>query len=312
VVGWSEYDESFGPPGISLAITRFADMIIGQDAMGHERIFAQLFAAKRVASQSVTALAAGAIENALLDAKARTLGIPCHQLLGGAVRDRVRLYWSHCASWQVLRPEHYGPPVRNLDDVAALGALVRGQGFGALKTNVILFEGDAPTMYGPGFARPFKPDLNMDRATLRQLRAHLEAFRAGAGPDMDLLLDLNFNAKPAGFNAVLKEIGDLDMFWIEIDCDSSDALSDIRAHSPFPIASCETFIGLRRFLPFFAARAMDVAIIDGVWNGMWQSMKIAAAAEAHEMNVAPHNFYGHLATMMNAHFSAAVPNPPKQ
>jgi L-alanine-DL-glutamate epimerase-like enolase superfamily enzyme len=37
-------------------------------------------------------------------------------------------------------------------------------------------------------------------------------------------------------------------------------------------------------------------------------MKIAAAAEAHEMNVAPHNFYGHLCTMMNAHFSAAVPN----
>ena len=37
-------------------------------------------------------------------------------------------------------------------------------------------------------------------------------------------------------------------------------------------------------------------------------MKIAAAAEAHEVNVAPHNFYGHLCTMMNAHFSAAVPN----
>jgi L-alanine-DL-glutamate epimerase-like enolase superfamily enzyme len=37
-------------------------------------------------------------------------------------------------------------------------------------------------------------------------------------------------------------------------------------------------------------------------------MKIAALAEAHEVNVAPHNFYGHLCTMMNAHFAAAVPN----
>ena len=53
---------------------------------------------------------------------------------------------------------------------------------------------------------------------------------------------------------------------------------------------------------------MDVAIIDTPWNGVWQSMKIAAAAEAHEVNVAPHNFYGHLCTMMNAHFAAAVPN----
>ena len=48
---------------------------------------------------------------------------------------------------------------------------------------------------------------------------------------------------------------------------------------------------------------MDVAIIDMPWNGMWQSMKIAAPAEAHEVNVAPHNFYGHLCTMMAAHFA---------
>jgi L-alanine-DL-glutamate epimerase-like enolase superfamily enzyme len=53
---------------------------------------------------------------------------------------------------------------------------------------------------------------------------------------------------------------------------------------------------------------MDVAIIDMPWNGVWQSMKIAASAEAHEVNVAPHNFYGHLCTMMAAHFCAAVPN----
>ena len=53
---------------------------------------------------------------------------------------------------------------------------------------------------------------------------------------------------------------------------------------------------------------MDVAIIDAVWNGVWQSMKIANAAEAYDINVAPHNFYGHLATMMNVHFAAAVSN----
>jgi galactonate dehydratase len=45
-----------------------------------------------------------------------------------------------------------------------------------------------------------------------------------------------------------------------------------------------------------------------VWNGVWQSMKIAAAAEAFEVNIAPHNFYGHLASFMNLHFAAAVPN----
>ncbi len=53
---------------------------------------------------------------------------------------------------------------------------------------------------------------------------------------------------------------------------------------------------------------MDVAIIDAVWNGIWQSIKIAQAAEAHEVNIAPHNFYGHLASFMNVHFAAATPN----
>ena len=53
---------------------------------------------------------------------------------------------------------------------------------------------------------------------------------------------------------------------------------------------------------------MDVAIIDTPWNGVAESLKIAAMADAYEINVAPHNFYGHLATMMNAHFCALVPN----
>ena len=53
---------------------------------------------------------------------------------------------------------------------------------------------------------------------------------------------------------------------------------------------------------------MDVAIIDVPWNGIGESVKIASMADAYEVNVAPHNFYSHLATMMSAHFAAVVPN----
>jgi L-alanine-DL-glutamate epimerase-like enolase superfamily enzyme len=155
---------------------------------------------------------------------------------------------------------------------------------------------------------PFRPELNVDKKVLRNLYVHLEALRTGAGPDMELLLDLNFNAKTEGYLKILDEIADLDMFWVEIDSYSPEALGYIRRQSPHPISSCETLLGLREFLPYFREQAMDVAIIDVVWNGAWQSLKIAAAAEAFEVNVAPHNFYGHLATMMSAHFAAAVPN----
>jgi len=53
---------------------------------------------------------------------------------------------------------------------------------------------------------------------------------------------------------------------------------------------------------------MDVAIIDVPWNGFSESLKIAAMADAYEINVAPHNFYSHLSTMMSANLAALVPN----
>jgi len=53
---------------------------------------------------------------------------------------------------------------------------------------------------------------------------------------------------------------------------------------------------------------MDVAIIDVPWNGMAESVKIANMAEIYEVNVAPHNYYSHLASVMTAHFCSVVPN----
>jgi L-alanine-DL-glutamate epimerase-like enolase superfamily enzyme len=185
---------------------------------------------------------------------------------------------------------------------------VREKGFSALKTNIFLHEDGKPRGWRPGFASPFYPELNVDKAVLRNLRGHLEAFRDGAGPDMDILLDLNFNAKTEGYVKILRAIADLDMFWIEIDSYNAKALAYIRQQSAHPISSCETLLGLREFIPYFDAQSMDVAIIDAVWNGVWQSMKIANAAEAYEVNIAPHNFYGHLCSLMNVHFAAAVPN----
>jgi len=309
IVGWSEFDEGFGSPGVSAAIERLAATIIGQDAGQHERIYAQLYAATRPASGGVVAQAIGAIENALLDAKAKALGVPCYELLGGKIRDRIRVYWSHCASWRINRSDWYKPAITDLDGVKAIGREVREKKFTALKTNIFTYDTNGkPNGWRPGFGTPFEPEINVDRKVLRDLHMHLEAMRDGAGPDVDILLDLNFNAKTEGYLKILREIADLDMFWIEIDTFNPQALGYIRRHSPHPISSCETLLGLREFLPYFTEQAMDVAIIDTPWNGVWQSMKIANAAEAHEVNVAPHNFYGHLCTMMNAHFSAAVPN----
>jgi L-alanine-DL-glutamate epimerase-like enolase superfamily enzyme len=308
IVGWSEFDEGFGSPGVGAVIERLAGRVIGQRVFDHERIYTELYCFTRPAAGGVVAEGLGAIENALLDAKAKALGVPCHALLGGKLRDRIRVYWSHCATWRINHPSLYKPAITSLDGVKAIGTEVRDKGFTALKTNIFIYGGGVPRGWRPGFGVPFMPDLNVDKNVLRNLRAHLEAIRDGAGPDVDLLLDLNFNAKTEGYLKILRAIADLEMFWIEIDSYSAPALAHIRRQSPHPISSCETLLGLREFLPYFREQSMDVAIVDAVWNGVWQSMKIVAAADAHEVNIAPHNFYGHLATMMNAHFAAATPN----
>ena len=121
VVGWSEFDEGVGSPGVSAAIQRLSVRVVGQNAFQHERIYAELFAATRPAAGSVVAQALGAIENALLDAKAKSLGVPCYELLGGKIRDRVRVYWSHCATWRINHPNWYKPPIESLEGVKAIG-----------------------------------------------------------------------------------------------------------------------------------------------------------------------------------------------
>jgi galactonate dehydratase len=310
IVGWSEYDEGFGAPGVGTAIEKLSSRLVGQPVGDHERLYAELYSITRPAAGGVVALALGAIENALLDAKAKALGVPCYELLGGKIRDRIRVYWSHCATWRINHPSYFKPAITDLDGVKAIGREVREKGFTAMKTNIFIYDAEKknPKGWRPGFGSPNHPERNVDRHVLRNLRMHLEAIRDGAGPDVDLLLDLNFNASTEGYLKILRAIRDLDMFWVEIDSYSPEALGLIRRQSPHPISSCETLLGIRDFLPYFREQSMDVAIIDTPWNGVWQSMKIANLAEAHEVNVAPHNFYGHLCTMMNAHFAAAVPN----
>ena len=82
----------------------------------------------------------------------------------------------------------------------------------------------------------------------------------------------------------------------------------LRRDAPCPIASGETLLERRDFKPYLEAYAFDTAIVDVIWNGFSESLKIASMADVYEVNVAPHNFYGHLASVISAHFCAAVPN----
>jgi galactonate dehydratase len=310
ITGWSEYNESFGSPGLTAAIETLMPNVVGMNPMRIELINAVLNIKSIQSRGGVVRQAIGAIENALLDIKGKALGVPVYDLFGGAVRDRIPVYWSHCGSYRIRTPDLVGtPPVESYDDLVKLGQEVKARGFKALKTNVALEVDGKLTGYRPGFfiGRGF-PERNWDKEVARAAARTVEAFRAGAGPDVDILLDLNFNFRTEGYRRIAEAVAPAELSWLEIDIHDAQSMALLRRDAPCPIATGETLLERRDFRPFLENYAMDVAIIDVVWNGFMESLKIAAMADVYEMNVAPHNFYGHLCSVISAHFSAAVPN----
>ncbi|MGI9424138.1 MAG: mandelate racemase/muconate lactonizing enzyme family protein [Hyphomicrobiaceae bacterium] len=310
VVGYSEYNESYGSKGLTSVIMKLAEALIGEDPRPVERITARLYAMTRQAPGGLIQQAIAALENALVDIKAKALGVPVYELLGGPIRDRLRLYWSHCGTYRLHHADVMGvTPLRNIDDVRDLGEHVRERGFSALKTNIFLFDGNEPRLHMPGFGRsPGGPELNLTQDVTEALHLQLSALREGAGEDVEFLLDLNFNFKTEGYIRLARALEKHRLMWVEIDSFDARALSLIRRSIQTPVASCESLFGRRQFKDYFENYAMDVAIVDLPWNGILESMKIAAMADAYEVNVAPHNFYGHLSSLMSAHFCAAIPN----
>ena len=312
IVGWSEYNESYGSKGLTAVITKLAELLIGLDPRPVEAITANLYARTRQAPGGLIQQAIAAIENALVDVKAKGLGVPVAEMLGGPVRDKLRLYWSHCGSYRLHHARIMGlEPIRKLDDISKLGEHVRERGFTALKTNIFLFDGSEPELYMPGFGRsPGGPELNPSLRVEAALDKQLAAFRQGTGDDVEFLLDLNFNYKTEGYIRLVRSLEQKQhrLMWVEIDSFDPRALALIRRSIATPLASCESLFTRRQFKDYFENYSMDVGIVDLPWNGILESMKIAAMAEAYEVNCAPHNFYGHMSTLMSAHFCAAIPN----
>jgi len=313
LTGWSEYSDNYGAGGVSDLIQRFGKLALGRDPRDIARLSADFHAVARMAAGGVNTQAAAAIENACLDIKAKALGVPVHALFGGRLRDRLAVYWSHCGFFRVRRPdlfEQWGrPPIRSLEDLKRLGEEAVARGFKAVKTNPLFFESGKAHAFSGGFAIvPGLHERNPDGKLVRAVTELLAAFRDGMGPDAGLHLDINFSQRPDGFRRLAKAIEKFNLSWFEIDIHDAEALASVRRSTSTPIASLETIYGLSGYRPFFERYAVDAAVVDVIWNGLYQSMRIAALADAFEVNVAPHNFYGPLANLISAHFSVAVPN----
>jgi len=310
IVGYSDCTDFHGStPGLIATIRHLSDFLIGHDPRCVEKIYWDLYRITRQSSGGIVQKSIGAIENALLDIKAKALNIPVYELLGGPFREEIRLYWSHCGTTRVRAHEYINrEPVLSLDEIAALGKEVIESGYLGLKTNIILFE-DKPKVLMQGFKGGYgSTDRKASKKMIRGIEQLLETFRDSVGPDFDIILDINMHFRIDGNLSIAHAAQPFNLTWLELDPEDPKSLSLFKNKATVPIASGEKQLTIRGYRPFFEAHAMDIAVIDVHWNGILQSKKVADLAETYEMNVACHNHGSPLATIMSANFCAAVSN----
>src|SRR5215471_19128961 len=98
LVGWGECSDNRSPYGIAGSVRDLASVLVGQDPRPVERLYWDMLRATRQNYGGVSFKAMAGIELALWDIKAKALGVPVYELFGGPLRDRMRLYWSHCGT----------------------------------------------------------------------------------------------------------------------------------------------------------------------------------------------------------------------
>jgi L-alanine-DL-glutamate epimerase-like enolase superfamily enzyme len=314
LTGWSEFVENDWAPGLRDVILALSRNLAGRDPRQFARLSFEMHALTQFTAGGLVHQAIGAIENACIDIAAKAAGVAACQLFGGPLRTDVALYWSHCGSFRASHAEAFErvlgtPRLRSLQDFEALGREAVARGFGSVKTNPVVFGAAGPQLLNPGFrVRGLNPERHVDEATLTAICDQAQALRSGLGADRSMMIDFNFGFRPDSLLRLARALEPTRPAWLEMDLHSPAALADVRRGARVPIASLESQYGRRDYAPWLTAAAVDTAIIDVPWNGFAESVRIAALAEVHEVNCAPHNFYGPLADLMSAQFCAAVPN----
>jgi len=302
LIGYAECTDSSSAHGIAGCIRDMEHLLIGQNPLNVEKLNLEMGRHFRQNPGGIAQKAIAGVEVALWDIKGKALGVPLYDLFGGAVRDKLRVYWSHCGTYRARHPELYPDKarIRSLDDIYDLGKEVVARGYTALKTNMII----------PGEpSRVIKnPEQNVDFATLKSIENLISAFRKGVGDEADILLDLNFNFKTRGFIEVAKVLEPYNLMWLEVDIFDPKALLQVKTSTNVPINSAECLYTMKQYEPYLRLHAMDYCMIDLRWNGYIESRRVAAMADLYEIMAAPHNYVSHLSTFMCSHLCATIPN----
>ncbi|MFC1714240.1 mandelate racemase/muconate lactonizing enzyme family protein [Candidatus Poribacteria bacterium] len=306
LIGWGDCSDWGSPGPVAATVERYAEWVIGKDPMQVEAIWWNLAAASVRHTGGIAWKAMSGIDSALWDIRGKVLNAPVWQLLGGKMRDKLRLYWSHCGSTRARDAETLGlPKVETTDDLRKLSEEVLERGYTAIKTNLISLKDcpntalSSPISHYSGDAPP---------AILRRAEAVIGTFRDALGPDVGIALDVAFTFKLGGAIKLARTLEPYNLMWLETETLDPEALRLIRESTTTTICTGESIFGMHGYKPYLHLHAQDIIMPDLAWNGITMGKKIADMAHAYDTLFAPHNCHSPLTTLISANVSATVPN----
>ena len=307
VVGWGDCTDWGSPGPVAATVQRYAEWVIGRDPMQAEAIWWDLSAASVRHTGGIASKAMAGIDSALWDIRGKVLNAPVWQLLGGKMRDRLRLYWSHCGSTRRHHARLLGlPEVRTTDDLRALANEVLARGFTAIKTNIMALEDVPDSAEAISQFRSQAGDASP--AAIRSAVAVVSTFREALGPDIGIALDVAFSFRLGGAIKLAQALEPYNLMWLETETFDPQALRLIRDNTRTTICTGESLFGTLGYRPYLELHAQDIIMPDLAWNGITMGKKIADMAHSYDILFAPHNCHSPLTTLVTANVCATVPN----
>jgi galactonate dehydratase len=296
---------------IEQSILELKRYLVGKDPTEIENHWERMYRDSFWVGGPMHSTAISAVDCALWDILGKTSGLSVYKLLGGPTRRQVPTY-CHCAAGN--SPEAFAKNVR----------VCQARGYRALKTTLPLFYGegnqgdDRQAVNGSGYSGTqgvvdshWKETEYLDPSIFSRIREFFVAAREAGGPKLGIAVDCHGRLTPKAALRLCRVLEDLNLLFVEepVPPENVEELCLVQRETTIPIAAGERWATIYGVRPFIEKHAVDLLQCDLVnCGGITGMKKIAALAEAHYIGMAPHNPNGPLATVMNLHFAAIIPN----
>ncbi len=273
---------------VAQAVAELEPYLVGKDPTRVVHHWQSMYKHAFYRGGPVLTSAISGIDHALWDIAGKAVGLPVYKMLGGPLRDRIKVY-KHVGLHKAVD----GRVIKSAGDVAKEAV---ANGFIALKTGI----------GGPRPARIVETPAFVDAVV-----EHFVEIREAVGKEIDIAIDFHGAVSPATAGLLIKALEPYQPMFIEepVQCQNVDVLADLAHKTHIPIATGErvfTKWGYREILEKRAAAILQPDISH--MGGITEARLVAGMAEAYYASIAPHCPLGPISLAAGLQVDASIPN----